>query len=259
MPTPWELLIHPVSLTAIALFLGLILWEWLRPTRPLPPVKGWVGRGLIAFISYFLLSSYLPLWWDPYLAQWQWWDLTALATGLQVIIGLLVFETLNYAWHRSLHRYHWLWLGFHQMHHSAERLDSFGAFWLSPLDMAGFTFIGSLALVGVVGIGPEAATITLLIGFFLAVFQHTNINTPRWLGYLIQRPESHAYHHGRDLHKHNYANFPIMDMLFGTFVNPQHGRETGFYHGASSRLMDMLLWRDVSEPKQETPNTLEVL
>jgi hypothetical protein len=38
-------------------------------------------------------------------------------------------------------------------------------------------------------------------------------------------------------------------MLFGTFKNPaDYELETGFYDGASARLVDMLLWRDVSKP-----------
>jgi len=37
-------------------------------------------------------------------------------------------------------------------------------------------------------------------------------------------------------------------MLFGTFHNPRdHGAETGFWHGASTRVLDMLLARDVSQ------------
>lgn len=41
-------------------------------------------------------------------------------------------------WHRTMHRVHWLWRSFHQMHHSAERLDSYRAFYFSPLDTVGF-------------------------------------------------------------------------------------------------------------------------
>tara|TARA_B100000965_G_scaffold386184_1_gene388202 strand:+ start:1134 stop:1253 length:120 start_codon:yes stop_codon:yes gene_type:complete len=34
-----------------------------------------------------------------------------------------------------------------QMHHSAEVVDSIGAFYFSPLDMIGFTLLGSISLV----------------------------------------------------------------------------------------------------------------
>jgi len=145
-----------------------------------------------------------------------------------------------------------LWRGVHQMHHSAERLDTFGAFWFSPLDMIGWTLVGSLTLVTVVGVTPQAATILLLSITFLGMFQHANIRTPRWLGYLIQRPESHTIHHGKGLHRYNYADLPVFDMLFGTFRNPRDFEmETGFYPGASARVVDMLLFRDLNRRSDE--------
>lgn len=53
--------------------------------------------------------------------------------------------------HRAMHRFDPLWRVFHQMHHSAERVDTYGAFWFSPWDMVGWTVLGSLMLV-VVGL-----------------------------------------------------------------------------------------------------------
>jgi sterol desaturase/sphingolipid hydroxylase (fatty acid hydroxylase superfamily) len=135
------------------------------------------------------------------------------------------------------------------MHHSAERVDTYGTFWFSPLDMVGWTILGSLALTLLVGVNPQAATAILLLTTFFSIFQHSNINTPRWLGYLIQRPESHSIHHGRNIHWNNFSGLPIFDILFGTFRNPKgYEVETGFYLGASGRLSDMLLFKDVSEP-----------
>ena len=138
------------------------------------------------------------------------------------------------------------------MHHSAERLDTFGAFWLSPMDMIGFTMTGSIGLVVIAGVNVEAATAIMLITFFFAVFQHMNIRTPRWLGYIVQRPESHSYHHAVGLHRNNYADIPLYDLLFGTFSNPKYAMETGFYPGASERITDMLLCRDIYNDDQQT-------
>ncbi len=70
-----------------------------------------------------------------------------------------------------MHRVHWLWRSFHQMHHSAERVDSYGAFYFSPLDIVGFTFLTSVSLT-VVGLSPQAVTYFLYATMFLAVFQH---------------------------------------------------------------------------------------
>jgi sterol desaturase/sphingolipid hydroxylase (fatty acid hydroxylase superfamily) len=51
------------------------------------------------------------------------------------------------------------------------------------------------------------------------VFQHANGDTPHGLGYLIQRPQSHAIHHQRGVHAFNYADLSLWDMVFGTFRN----------------------------------------
>jgi sterol desaturase/sphingolipid hydroxylase (fatty acid hydroxylase superfamily) len=140
-----------------------------------------------------------------------------------------------------------LWRAFHQMHHSAERIDIFGAFWFSPLDMIGWTALFSLCLTLVVGLTPEAITLVLLATTFLSMFQHANLRTPRWLGYLVQRPESHSRHHERGVHAGNYSDLPLFDILFGTFHNPRgFAAKNGFVDGASDRVVDMLLARDVS-------------
>ena len=249
MANPIDLLLDPISLTIFALYGGLILWEALAPARALPVVKGWRMRGMTAFALFFFVSSYLPMLWSEELARFQLFDLTGLGTWGGALAGLLVYEAGVYGWHRSMHASNLLWRGFHQLHHSAERLDTYGAFWFSPMDMLGWTVLGSLALTLLVGITPEAATVVLLATNFLSVFQHANVKTPRWLGYFIQRPESHSRHHARGLHAGNYSDLPLFDLIFGTFHNPAgFVAETGFYDGASSRLGDMLLFRDVSLP-----------
>lgn len=256
MPTPLDLLLDPISLGVFALFAGLMLWETLAPARPLPRVPGWRTRGLVAFAVYFFLSSYLPLIWTDALAAWQLFDLTALGTLWGAIAGLLVYEAGQYAWHRTMHRFTPLWRTFHQMHHSAERLDTFGAFWFSPADMVGWTVLFSLCLTLVVGITPEATTVVLLATTFLSVLQHANIRTPRWIGVLVQRPESHASHHARGVHTGNFSDLPVFDLIFGTFHNPPgFAAEAGFWPGASRRVLDMLCCRDVTVPPHRDPVT----
>ncbi|MBI5432476.1 MAG: hypothetical protein HZA52_06580 [Planctomycetes bacterium] len=51
------------------------------------------------------------------------------------------------------------------------------------------------------------------------------------------------------MHAKNYPDLPIFDLLFGTFDNPRvFASEAGFYPGASERVGEMVLCRDVSEP-----------
>ena len=253
LPNPIDIVLDPISLAILASYAGLMLWEAIAPARKLPVIKGWKIRATLTFTMYFFLSSYLPMIWDQYLAPYQLFDLSGLGIISGALVGILVYELSAYVWHRSMHRSTLLWRGFHQMHHSAERLDTWGAFYFSPLDMLGWTMLGSLSLVLLVGIPPQAVTIFLLVVSFLGIFQHANIRTPQWLGYFIQRPESHSVHHGKNHHANNYADLPVFDMLFGTFKNPKtFVMETGFYPGASERIVDMILFKDVSEPTTAT-------
>lgn len=248
MPTPLEILLDPVSLVVIAIYAALFLWESIFPGRELPRVKFWVLRGLLAFAFYFYLSSYLPLLWDNYLAQYQLFDLSGLGALGGGIIGILIYELGTYVWHRAMHKNDVLWKAVHQMHHSSERLDIPSAFYFSPLDMIGWTVLGSLCFALGVGLSPQAITVVLLAVNFMGIFQHANIKTPQWLGYIIQRPESHTVHHAKGIHAYNYADLPVFDILFGTFKNPKDFEyETGFYPGASSQVADMLMFKDLNE------------
>ncbi|MGH8131021.1 MAG: sterol desaturase family protein [Steroidobacteraceae bacterium] len=258
MPTPLEILLDPVSLTVIVLYAALINLEALFPARPLVPVKGWRLRGLLAFAFYFFLSTYLPLLWNEQFMQFQLFDLSALSTWAGAAVGVLIYEAGVYFWHRSMHSSDRLWRAFHQMHHSAERLDTYGAFWFSPMDMIGFTVLYSLCLTLIIGITAESTTLALYVTTFFNVFQHTNIRTPRWLGYIVQRPESHSYHHQRGVHANNYSDLPLFDLLFGTFKNPKDfAPQQGFYEGASAKLGDLLLWRDVASVPLGRTESLE--
>lgn len=247
MPTPLDILLDPVSLTVLALYGALIVLEALFPAGPLPRVPGWRTRALLVFAFYFFLSSYLPLLWNATLSKYQLFNLESIHPAWGAAIAVLFYEFLVYWWHRAMHSANWLWRSFHQMHHSAERVDSFGAFYFSPLDIVGWTLLSSLTLTMGVGLGAQAVSWFMYATTLLAVFQHTNVRTPQWLGYIVQRPESHRLHHARGVHRHNYSDLPLWDMVFGTFRNPKEfATETGFHPGASARIPHMLLFRDVA-------------
>ena len=161
MPTPLEILLDPISLIALAMYLGLMVWEALSPARPLPKVKNWKLRGLTSFAVFFYLSSYLPLITDPFLAEYQFFDLTSLGNVGGGILAIVLYEFGVFIWHRAMHKSDFLWRVFHQMHHSAERMDTYGAFYFSLFDMIGFTFLGSICLALLVGVTPQAVTCLL--------------------------------------------------------------------------------------------------
>ncbi|MCF6132221.1 sterol desaturase family protein [Flavobacterium wongokense] len=247
LPNPFQIISDPVSIIVIAIFLCLLIAEETFPARVLPKIPYWKIKGICAFVIYFFLSSYLPLIWNDYLADYQIVNLSILGDYWGALVALLVYELGVYVWHRAMHNNNLLWRVFHQMHHSAERVDTYGTFFFSPMDMIGFTFLTSLAMVWI-GFTPQATIYALYGATFLAVIQHTNIKTPLWMGYIFQRPESHSVHHEKGVHAHNYSDLPIFDILFGTFHNPKEfAKETGFYTGASFKIGKMMLFKDINK------------
>ncbi len=250
VPTLVQLFSDPITWAFFALFAGLWTVEALAPGRPLPHIPGHRARGVVALLGFFLISSYLPYFVAPLLEPLRVADLSGLGLGGAALV-MLLYQALGYAYHRSMHASNVLFRALHQGHHCSERLDVASAFYFGPLDMIGWTLVSTLAL-SVLGVTPEATTVFVLAGSFVSIFQHSNIKTPRWLGYLIQRPESHSHHHGRGRHRSNYADLPIFDVLFGTFYNPKEfAPATGYYDGASARVGDILLLRDVTTPRAD--------
>ena len=248
LPSPLDLLLDPVSLVVISIYISLMLWEALWPARKLPSVKYWRIKGLCSFFAFFFLSSYLPIWVDPWISQYMLFDLSGLGTVVGVVVGVISYQLVVYLYHRAVHSSNLLWRVFHQMHHSAERLDTYGAFYFSPADMVSFTLIGSIVFAFFIGLSPQAITVVILLLNFLSIFQHANIRTPQWIGYIIQRPESHSVHHGRGLHRLNYSDLPLWDVIFGTFSNPRtYENENGFYDGGSAKVKEMLLFKDINK------------
>ena len=71
--------------------------------------------------------------------------------------------------------------------------------------------------------------------------------TPYWTGFFFQRPESHCVHHQKKLHKYNFSDLPLWDILFGTFRNPKiWDADCGFENDAELNVVDMLMFKDVN-------------
>jgi len=236
-----------LSLCAFALALvAFLVLDRVRPARTFAPRPWWKLKGAVFFAVNFVVSSTVPLWFDGWLAEHRLIDATSLGVGGGALVGLIVLDLVAYLWHRALHAVPWLWR-LHQTHHSAERIDIWSSMLFHPLDMAGFTLMGSVALVFGLGVRPEAALIALTLNNVLALFQHANVATPRWLGYLVQRPENHCEHHARRVHRNNYGSLSIWDMAFGTFSNPRcFEGAVGFYDGASDALGRLLVARSLA-------------
>jgi sterol desaturase/sphingolipid hydroxylase (fatty acid hydroxylase superfamily) len=190
------------------------------------------------------LPLFLPVDW---MAEHRWYDGTGLGVVGGAIVGFVVLELAVYAWHRSVHTFGPMWRAFHQIHHSPQRVDIPGALLFHPLETAAYTLIPLFITVIVLGLDPLAAALTGYLFTFYGLFQHWNIRTPQWLGYFIQRPESHCVHHRKGVHIYNFSDLPLWDIVFGTFRNPkQYLGECGFEGGGDRRLGEMLAFEDVN-------------
>jgi len=231
-----------------ALYFIMLAAEHLWPARPFPPRGGWQWLGvaflLVSMAVGNVLPLYLPLDW---MAEHRLVDGTGLGVAGGTIVGFVVLELVVYAWHRGAHTFSAMWRGFHQLHHSPLRVDMPGSQLFHPTEMAAYTLLVLFTTVILLGLDPMAAALTGSIFSFYGMFQHCNVRTPRWLGYLIQRPESHCAHHGLGIHYYNFSDLPLWDILFGTFRNPaDYPGECGFEGGRDRRIGAMLLFADVN-------------
>jgi sterol desaturase/sphingolipid hydroxylase (fatty acid hydroxylase superfamily) len=238
-------------------YAAFILIDLFKPARKYEPVKGWRLIGLASTFILIPLNIVVSELAAGALKGHTLFDSSGLGEVGGAVALFLTATFIAYWLHRLFHRVNFFWRWTHQLHHSAERMDIFGAFFFHPNEiLLSSTLMASV--IALLGVTPEAAGLAGAISTFYALFQHANINTPAWLGYVIQRPESHGIHHQRGVHAFNYGDFPMWDVLFGTFKNPQrHEAPAGFYLGSSKRIFSMLIGRDVGTPAMETGSAPE--
>lgn len=237
-----------IAILIVGTFLLFYMSERFIATRAFPKVKGWTWVGLGFFLLSMVLNGVLPL-----LLPTEWTVRHALLPGQKlglvggVLVGYPSVALLGALIHRAMHHSNFLWRWVHQLHHAPQRVDMGGAALFHPFDFIQNIVFSTLVTVFVLGLRPEAAAWTGFVAAFYGFFQHWNVPTPRFLGFLIQRPESHCVHHQRNLHAYNYSDFPLWDLLMGTFRNPATWEgEAGFESDRSASYGAMLLGRDVN-------------
>lgn len=228
-----------------------LLTEKLWPARTFPSRKNWQWLGVGFLLLIGIVSTVAPLLLpQDWLKAHRLIDGTGLGVFGGVIVGFVVFEGFSYAYHRAAHHSSFLWrFGGHQFHHSPQRVDIAGSVFFHPVEMLVQVALQTFVTVIVLGLEPLAAAIIGYVVAFYGMFQHWNVKTPQWLGYMIQRPEAHGIHHRLGLHYYNFADLPLWDILFGTFRNPKSFlAPVGFEGGADLKLGAMLVFADVNAP-----------
>ncbi|HEY8009535.1 MAG TPA: sterol desaturase family protein [Rudaea sp.] len=236
------LLLTPATYTA------MIIVEQIWPARNFPPRRGWQWIGAAFLVLSLTIGTLLPLYLPvDWMAEHRLFDGTRLGVIGGAIAGFVVLEAAVYAWHRSAHTFSPMWRGFHQLHHSPLRVDIAGSMLFHPLETVVYTLIPLAITVLVLGLDPLAAAIVGYVFSLAAFFQHWNVRTPPWMGYILQRPESHCVHHRKGAHYYNFSDLPLWDIVFGTFKNPKkYMGECGFEGGADARIGAMLAFQDVN-------------
>jgi sterol desaturase/sphingolipid hydroxylase (fatty acid hydroxylase superfamily) len=226
--------------------LAMMAFEAWRPARQLRRVRRFWPRvvllnGLQAGVV--VLAGFT---WDRWLNGTSLINLSGWAVIPAVLVGYVTSSFIYYFWHRARHEVPLLWRGFHQLHHSPSRIQLAMSFFKHPSEFVANSLLSTLIAYPLLGLNPSQAGLLTAVTAIAEFFYHWNVRTPRWVGLFIQRPEMHRIHHQRNRHTCNFADLPVIDMLFGTYRNPATEEvECGFNTLQEQRFKAMLLARDV--------------
>ena len=233
------------------LIFGVALFYFIAertfPGRKLPHSSGWYTRAILLNAGQLGITLVAGFTWDKWFNGHSIMNISAslppVAEGaLAWFIGTFVF----YWWHRARHESNVLWLGLHQIHHSASRIEILTSFYKHPLEIASNSIIISFILFVLLGASTEAAIWFNIFAATGEMFYHSNLKTPHWVGYVMQRPEHHSIHHQVDVHDFNYGDITWWDRLFGTFKDTREfSEQCGFPNDNERKLLKMLAFQDV--------------
>jgi sterol desaturase/sphingolipid hydroxylase (fatty acid hydroxylase superfamily) len=245
-----------MTIYIIAIGLALVILERIIPDKKLPHVKGWWAR--VVLLNLFQLGVLFlgKVTWDNWFVGNSIFHLSNTVnqpTG--GFIAYFITTFVFYWWHRWRHTVNFLWLTMHQVHHSPQRIETITSFYKHPAEIiCNSIIIGAINFL-VLGLNLEAASWSLLFAAIGEYAYHMNVKTPHWIGYIFQRPEMHRIHHEKNKHYYNFSDFPIWDMLFGTFKNPKESEVLcGFAPEREEKLVDMLLFKNVNNPYPKQDN-----
>ena len=240
---------HIYLLVIVAI--GFFIIERLWPANALPKVRGWWAR--VALVNLVQLAVVLLAGhtWDRWMQRWSLFRTSEyMGDVAAALIAYLVSCFVYYGWHRVRHESIWFWRLCHQLHHSPRRIELVTSFYKHPVEIIINSVMSSALIFLLLGCSLKAASIYTVLIAVAEYFYHWNIRTPRWLGWIIQRPESHRVHHEYKRHTMNYADLPVIDWLFGTLENPDRTvRRCGFNPRSEARILEIMAFRDVGHDK----------
>lgn len=225
-----------------------LAWERLFPGRHLPHSAGWYSRALLINFVQLGITLITGKLWLKVFDGVSLVDLSGInAPVIEGLLGWFIGTFAFYWWHRLRHK-KGFWHVFHQIHHSASRIEVLTSFYKHPIEIFVNSFLTALILFPLLGVSLLASFWYNLFAATGEYFYHANVKTPGWLRYFVQTPELHSIHHQFDVHAYNYSDLTIWDRLFGTYRDTRvFTNRCGFPEGAEQRLAEMLVFKDVYE------------
>jgi sterol desaturase/sphingolipid hydroxylase (fatty acid hydroxylase superfamily) len=236
--TMW-LLIGLLQIAMIAIVFGALQrWRPVEPVSNRKEIRNDILYTLIHRLGLFrlvLFFSVVPLA-DALFGQARvagfttfhvdqvWPGVTDIA-WVSFVIYLLIFDAVDYFYHRAQHRYAWFW-SLHAVHHSQRQMtmwsDNRNHLLDSVLRSIVFVFIAKL-----VGVPPGQFVLIVVLTQLVESYSHGNIRLSfgKLGNWLIVSPKFHRYHHSIEYSEssagpakgHNFAVlFPLWDILFKT-------------------------------------------
>lgn len=216
----------------------LVLWllfgllEWLYPLRKeqkhfrqgwLTDVAHFFFNHILVNIGTYLVAALLYIFFRGSISPALQLAVRSQPDALQFAEAFFIAQLAFYAVHRLAHIVPWLWR-FHAIHHSSAELDWLASARLHPLEMIVVNIAVGVPLF-LLGFTRETFGIYLVFSAILPILNHSNTKFQfPILDRIIATPNFHHWHHSNDLaaRDKNFAGFPIIDLLFGTYYIPKN-------------------------------------
>jgi sterol desaturase/sphingolipid hydroxylase (fatty acid hydroxylase superfamily) len=235
---------HPTNYVYWLLAVSLVCWLWeiLFPWRKRTTLfreDFWLDAFYMVFnfflfslVGYNALSNVAVAAFQDGLAslgihQLVVWDIAHWPLWACLLTLFVVRDFIQWNVHRLLHRVDWLWR-FHQVHHSTQEMGFAAHLRYHPMETLVYRTIEYVPLA-MIGFGLTDFFLVHLFTLSIGHLNHSNVYLPLGkLGYLLNNPQAHTWHHARELPEHPYGvNYGITlnlwDCLFGTFYQPRSG------------------------------------
>lgn len=225
----------PVLLFAV---MALLEWRWPRRALVLGRVSRWTTHALLFAANRLTIWILARLVAVPLVALWASGQGFGLLNILdwpfwaEVLAAFILLDFAMWVQHLATHKIPILWR-MHRVHHADRDLDVSTAIRFHPFEIIVSTAWKALC-VAALGV---PALVFLAFEAWLganALFNHSNVELPRWLDRVIRRllvtPDMHLIHHSILPHEQqrNYGfALTVWDRLFGTYgAESETGRDT---------------------------------